>query len=108
RAGAGGGGAAVPRAPAEGLVVGEGPGDRAGADAAGDRAADAGAPDPAGAALRADAGGAADRLVLVERGAGHRVVAAADVQGAAGGEVACAALEDSGAARAGEGQVVGE
>src|SRR5262249_11728857 len=58
--------APVAAGPADGLVVGEGPGDRAGADAAGDRAAEAEAPEPAAAALRAGAGGAADRLVLVE------------------------------------------
>src|SRR5262249_29446921 len=63
--------------------------------------------EPAAAgALRAGAG-AADRLVLVERGAGHRVVGPPEVQAAAEGVAAGAAGEDSGAARAGEGQVAG-
>src|SRR5262249_36448462 len=103
---AGGAEAPVAAGPTDGLVVGEGPGGRAGAGAAGDRAADAEAPEPAAAALRAGAGGSADRLVRVAGGPCHRVVAAHNVQPAAGGEAALASVDDPGAARAGEGQVV--
>src|SRR5262249_58716472 len=78
--------ASVATGPADSQVVGKDPGDRAGAAAAGQRAADAAAPAPAGADLRAGAGAAPDRPVPVEGGAGHRVVAARDVQAAAGGD----------------------